>query len=837
MLHDTIWATRFWAVGAAILGIAAVGCQPAAMPAKMVAAGPPGPPVSAVAPGLAPVEAPAAEAPVAEPAATEPADVPGPAEPSANESPTEEVAADAAQAVAAEETPAAEIAPTAVAAIEPAADEEAAEPEVANGGAAPAVKMTNPFPSRDPERFAAPEFPKDLQWLNTSKPLTKADLKGKFVLLDFWTYCCINCMHILPELKKLEKEFPNQLVVIGVHSAKFDTEKDADNIREAMMRYEIEHPVVNDAEHGIWDSYGVSSWPTILMIDPEGVAVWGRGGEFKAEQVREILNAAIPYYRAKKLLNEKPFPLIKLEAASEDTTPLRFPGKILADEAGERLFITDSNHNRIVITTLDGKLLDTIGSGQMGRNDGDFKTASFDHPQGCALDGETLYVADTENHLLRKVDLQTKTVTTIAGTGEQAKHPWPGLDAFEAAGAGAKLPVRWIGPPATTALNSPWALWVHEGNLYIAMAGPHQIWKMPLDMKEIGPYAGNGREDIVDGRLLPRQPYAGGFSSFAQPSGLSSDGTWLYVADSEGSSIRAVPFDTKGGKQVKTIVGSDTKEYGRLFDFGDVDGPRAKAKLQHCLEVVYLDGKIYVADTYNHKIKVVDAKNGETKTISGTGKAGTADDPAQFHEPAGLAHAKGILYVADTNNHLIRTIDLATGKVATLKIAGLLPPGAAGQEKPTSAPAADAPPAATKAATKAPKKPAFKGAAQEKLEPITVKPVDGKVRVSVALKVPSGWKMNPDAPMSYWVDSTKEKGPIDRAAFGRTKLAKPVSAFEFAIPAAGAGEDEVAVSFSYYYCEDKPDGVCKVGSVVFTVPLVIADDGKADPVMLVHSIQ
>jgi DNA-binding beta-propeller fold protein YncE len=263
------------------------------------------------------------------------------------------------------------------------------------------------------------------------------------------------------------------------------------------------------------------------------------------------------------------------------------------------------------------------------------------------------------------------------------------------------------------------------------MAGPHQIWKMPLDESEIGPYAGNGREDIVDGRLLPKVPFMEGFSSFAQPSGLSSDGTWLYVADSEGSSIRAVPFDPT--RHVKTIVGSDGKSFGRLFDFGDKDGPRNVAKLQHCLEVVYLDGKVYVADTYNHKIKMVDAKNGETKTLAGTGKAGTSDDPAEFHEPAGLAHANGILYVADTNNHLIRTIDLATGKVATLAIAGLKPPGA-NAETPTAAPA--------------PKKPGFKGAAQEKLEAATVKPVDGKVKFAVSLKVPSGWKMNPDAPMS-----------------------------------------------------------------------------------------
>ena len=524
----------------------------------------------------------------------------------------------------------------------------------------------HPFPRRVP----IPEFSKNLQWLN-SRPLTKQDLKGKFVLFDFWTYCCINCMHVLPELKKLERSFPNHLVVIGVHSAKFETEKETESIRSAILRYEIEHPVINDADHSMWNTYGVTSWPTIVLIDPEGNFVGSSPGEFKAEAVAAILNAALPYYRENGLLDETPLNF-ELEAHRVQPTPLRYPGKILADEAGRRLFISDSNHNRIVIATLEGKLLDVIGSGQIGREDGDYATASFNHPQGCALSGNVLYVADTENHLLRKVDLAARRVTTIAGTGEQAANPWPGWDG----GPVEKKARRWVGPPRSTALNSPWALWVHKLDLFIAMAGCHQIWKMPLNEKEIGPYAGNAREDIVDGPLLPATPFGRGSSSFAQPSGLSSDGTWLFVADSEGSSIRAVPLAP--GKEVRTVVGTDHLPFGqRLFAFGDVDGPKLQARFQHCLEVVYVNGQIYVADTYNHKIKVVDARTGDTKTLAGTGQPGTSDDPPQFYEPAGLAYADGKLYVADTNNHLIRTIDLASGKVATLVIEGLMPPASA----------------------------------------------------------------------------------------------------------------------------------------------------------------
>jgi DNA-binding beta-propeller fold protein YncE len=525
-------------------------------------------------------------------------------------------------------------------------------------------RLAHPFP----RQVETPEFSKQLVWLNT-EPLTKADLKGKFVLFDFWTYCCINCIHILPELKKLEQTFPNNLVVIGVHSAKFQTEKDTDNIRNAVMRYEIEHPVINDADHSMWNAWGINSWPSIILIDPEGNAVWGRSGEFKAPQVEQIITTALPYYRQKKVLNEKPL-TFALEAAKAAPTPLRFPGKILADEKGNRLFISDTNHNRIVITDLDGKFIEAIGSGEIGKNDGDFQTATFNKPQGTALAGETLYVADNENHMLRKVDLTAKRVQTIAGTGEQASNPFPG---FQPGGPAVRK--RWVGPPATTELTSPWALWVHQQDLFIAMAGSHQIWKMPLDESEIGPYAGSALEDIVDGALLPREPFTGGSSAFAQPSGLSSDGTWLFVADSEGSSVRKVPLK-KGTLEVGTVVGSDHLARGqRLFAFGDKDGPKAVAKLQHCLDVDFLDGNIYVADTYNNKIKVVHAKTGETKTLAGTGKPGSGDSPAEFHEPEGLTHAKGKLYVADTNNHLIRTIDVATGKVNTLKLEGLEAPG------------------------------------------------------------------------------------------------------------------------------------------------------------------
>jgi DNA-binding beta-propeller fold protein YncE len=527
----------------------------------------------------------------------------------------------------------------------------------ADDGAGKTVGV-NPFP----RRIAAPPLDGG-EWVNTAGPIALADLRGRFVLLDFWTYCCINCMHVLPELKKLEHAFPNELVVIGVHSAKFEGERVTDNIREAAERYEIEHPVVNDAQMAIWHRYGARSWPTLVLIDPVGEVVWAASGERTFDDIKKVIDRGLPYYRTNGLLAPAPRPAI-LAAKNEAATPLRYPGKVLADEAGGRLFIADSNHNRIVVAKFDGASHDVIGSGAIGRSDGGYAQCTFNHPQGMALVGEMLYVADTENHLLRKVDLATKQVTTVAGTGEKGTG-WPGWNENRAG--------RFVGPPKTTPLASPWALWPHKNDLYIAMAGPHQIWKMPLDESEIGPYAGNGREDIVDGPLLPNVPYDGSFAAFAQPSGLASDGRRLFVADSEGSTIRSVPFEPDG--DVETLVGLT----GTLFDFGDVDGVGREVRLQHALGVAWWDGKLYVADTYNNKIKVIDVEARSCQTLAGSGAPGKDDaeegSKATFNEPAGLSATGGKLYVADTNNHAVRIMELAAPfRVSTLEIEGLAAP-------------------------------------------------------------------------------------------------------------------------------------------------------------------
>jgi len=486
------------------------------------------------------------------------------------------------------------------------------------------------------EAIKAPELEGGVAWLNTDKPIKIKDLKGKIVILDFWTLCCINCIHVMPDLAKLEKKYPNELVVIGVHSPKFENEKDTESIKKAILRYEIKHPVVNDANSKIWQAYEANSWPTLILIDPEGNFVGRAPGEGNYDVLDRVIAKLIKIHKDKKTLDEKPFPfqLIKEQTAS----PLFFPGKVLADGKGNRLFIADSTNHRIVITTLEGKKIAVAGAGQPGSTDGAFDKAMFNDPQGMALDGETLYVADRKNHLIRALDLRAKTVQTIAGIGAQGQDR------------------EFGGKPLKTGLNSPWALWQQGTDLYIAMAGHHQIWLLDLKKDELQPYAGDGIETLRDGML--------GRARFAQPSGLASDGKTLWVADSEISAIRAVPLGD-GRAIVRTLVGKG------LFDFGDVDGTGDDVRLQHALGIAYVDGLLYIADTYNNKLKTLDPVKRTCKTFIGEGPGWLTK--GTFNEPGGLSHAGGKLYVADTNAHRIQVVDLKTKQVATLKLDGVEP--------------------------------------------------------------------------------------------------------------------------------------------------------------------
>ncbi len=491
------------------------------------------------------------------------------------------------------------------------------------------------FPT-DRARVRAPDFPAGKTWLNCRQPITLADLKGKLVLLDFWSYCCINCLHVLADLEKLERRYRRELVVIGVHSGKFPNEKDADNLRQAVRRLGIRHPVVNDDDFAIWQSYTVKAWPTLVLIDPEGYIAGYAPGEGHYEMLDEAIGAIAGVYREAGLLDEEPLEPPPAEPA--DGTPLRFPGKVLADAASGRLLVADSQHHRILVCNLDGAVQQVIGSGEAGDRDGPLASCSFRNPQGMALRGEDLWVADTGNHRLRICDLSSGRVGTAAGSGRQNREPR-----------------AWrIGPARGSDLNSPWDLCRVEDFLFVAMAGQHRIWLLDLRSGEMGPFAGNGVEALRDGSVDK--------CSLAQPSGVTSNGTHLFVADSEASAIRAVPLDPRF--PVTTVVGRG------LFDYGDVDGSGDEVRLQHPMGVCWAEGELLVADTYNHKIKRIAPSSRSSRSWLGDGTPGLRDgDQPRFFEPSGLSQAGGRLYVADTNNHCVRVVEMAAGTTETLVIA------------------------------------------------------------------------------------------------------------------------------------------------------------------------
>src|SRR5580765_6759361 len=323
-------------------------------------------------------------------------------------------------------------------------------------------------------RVRAPELDGGEGWLNTDGPLSIRALRGKVVLLDFWTYCCINCMHVLPDLKRLERKHGDALVVIGVHAAKFTNEGDTAHIREAIGRYEIDHPVVNDRGFAIWHAYAVRAWPTLMVIDADGYVVGSVSGEGHYDVLDEVVSELIEDARARGILDLRPLAHAR-GAGAPPGSLLAYPGKVVVDEPSARVLIADTNHHRLLVATMDGRVTDVIGSGRPGAGDGPLGEASFQHPQGMAVVEDLVYVADTDNHLIRTVDLAGGIVGTLAGTGEQAR------------GLGARG-----GVALDSALSSPWDVVVADGVLYVAMAGPHQVWAYAAEARRIAPWAGTG---------------------------------------------------------------------------------------------------------------------------------------------------------------------------------------------------------------------------------------------------------------------------------------------------------------------------------------------------------
>ncbi|OVA13591.1 NHL repeat [Macleaya cordata] len=625
-----------------------------------------------------------------------------------------------------------------------------------------------------------PEFPSKLDWINSAPLQFHKDLKGKVVLLDFWTYCCINCMHVLPDLDYLEKKYKDKpFTVVGVHSAKFDNEKDLEAIRNAVLRYNITHPVVNDGDMYLWRELGVNSWPTFAIVGPNGKLLAQIAGEGHRKDLDDLVEAALLFYGEKEILDNTPIPL-SLEKDNDSrllTSPLKFPGKLAVDLLNNRLFIADSNHNRIVVTDLEGNFIVQIGStGEEGLQDGAFDYATFNRPQGLAYNPRKncLYVADTENHALREINFVDELVRTLAGNGTKGSD-------YKGGGKG-----------TSQVLNSPWDVCFDSTSeiVYIAMAGQHQIWEHNTLDGVTRAFSGDGFERNLNGS-------SSASTSFAQPSGISlfPDLMEIFVADSESSSVRALDLKTGG---TRLLAGGDPVFSDNLFRFGDHDGVGSDALLQHPLGVLCgKDGQVYVADSYNHKIKKLDPTSKRVVTLAGTGRAGFKDGSAlsaQLSEPSGLVEAgNGRLLIADTNNSLIRYLDLTKEdpELLTLELKGVQPPST----KPRS----------------------LKRLRRRSSADVQTITVDGgssaEGNLYLKISVPEGYHFSKEARSKFNVELEPENAVVIEPSDGNLS---PEGSASLHFRRSSTSPSLGRINCKVYYC--KEDEVCLYQSVAFEVP-------------------
>jgi thiol-disulfide isomerase/thioredoxin len=447
--------------------------------------------------------------------------------------------------------------------------------------------MNDATPPTRHARVRAPELVGKGGWLNTGDiSYTLSDLRGRIVILDFWTFCCINCLHVIDELRELEQKHSDTVVIIGVHSPKFVHEAEHQAVVDAVERYEVHHPVLDDPELATWKQYAVRAWPTLVVIDPEGYVVAQHAGEGHAHAIERLVAELEAEHAAKGTLRRGDGPYVAPEPVP---SYLRFPGKVLALPSGN-LLVSDTTRHQLVELEPDGEsVVRRIGTGERG-----FGQDCFSEPQGLALlpDGKVI-VADTVNHALRTYDPVSGAIEVVAGTGRQW---WQGSPK--------------AGPALEVDLSSPWDVAWWADRVWIAMAGVHQLWTYDPATGTVEATAGTTNEGLVDG------PAAEAW--FAQPSGLAAAGDRLWIADSETSALRYVERDGERSEHgdgegfvVRTAVGAG------LFDFGHRDGPAEQALLQHPLGVTALpDGSVAVADTYNHALRRFDPATGEVTTLA-----------------------------------------------------------------------------------------------------------------------------------------------------------------------------------------------------------------------------
>lgn len=468
----------------------------------------------------------------------------------------------------------------------------------------------------------APELPETLKWINTEAPVSLAALRGKMVILEFWTSGSINCKHMLADLSSLENKYKDNLAIVSIHAAKFPFENNVSNVEKSVSRHHIKHPVAHDPNKRVLTKYGIKAWPAVVLINAEGRVIGRMQGEGKMQQLEQQIKQCLGDGEIKGLLGKNAY---RFKYQPDVKNVLRFPGKIYATQS--HIFVSDSGHNRVLEINLHGRITRIFGSGGAGLLDGSGADAAFNNPQGLVRVSNFLYVADCGNHAIRRINLSTDEVVTVAGNGKLGR-----------------IVTGSFSDPCDVSISSPWDICYKDGDLYIAMTGRHQIWKLSLTDNMLSVFSGSSAIDLKDGKAE--------LAAFAEPSSLAIDDYKLYCCDAESSAIRVVRIP---GGQVSTLIGKD------IQTFGDMDGGCSQALLQHPQSIAIDAEKqlLYVADSYNNKIKVLDLKLNSIRTLFTGGG---------LHEPGGLSLCDNILWIASTNLHEIRKLNLLNHEVEVLEL-------------------------------------------------------------------------------------------------------------------------------------------------------------------------
>lgn len=473
------------------------------------------------------------------------------------------------------------------------------------------------------------ELKEDLFWLNTKEKIKLENLKGKIILLAFIRFTNINSIQVLKNLNELQKKYPKELVVLGIHSPKFSNEKEIEYLRQEVISKNIEFAIGNDLNLATWSSYEMNSWPSFVLISSKGKITGKISGEKVFPSIEESILNQKKYFQ----IDEKKEFKLELEKDKLPDRLLSFPSKIVLNPKGNEIYISDTNHHRILRIDIDTReILDVVG-GISGFEDGVFSEVKFNSPTGIFLKDNYLFVADTFNHSIRRIDFNSKKVITILGSGKPA-------NGFVTEGKGREV-----------SLISPTDITVVKDKLYFTENSVHQIWVLDLNTSEVEKFSGSGRENSQDGKH--------GEVTYSMPYGISNDNLKLYVSESNSSSIRQLDIEKNGS--VKTLVGSG------IIEFGDVDGKLENSKIQYPNFLFYQNFKIYFADSLNHKLKVYDLNSKELSTLAGTGKAGNINSDlanSDFFYPSSIFVHKNLAYITDKMNHQIKILDLNKFKVS-----------------------------------------------------------------------------------------------------------------------------------------------------------------------------